>query len=126
MDGCAHVAQGSAVVPLLHFAKLVAVAALFTGTVGAVLPRDLADRRLFAYALAGPGFGLTWLCGFGLAAALEVTIATVWIVGAIVLSLFSLQVVLYAVGKEGRRSPTVAALAVGPLVACVALMVWRP
>ena len=43
---------------LLHFAKILAVAVLFAGTLGAFVARDLRDRRrLFAYALAGPGFG---------------------------------------------------------------------
>ena len=114
------------VILLLRFAKILAVAALFTGTVGALLASDLRDRRLFAYALAGPGFGAAWACGFGLAAAMEVSIASTWIIGAIALSLFSLQVVLYAVGKDGRRGPLVAALALAPLVATVALMVWKP
>ncbi len=114
------------VIPLLRLAKLLSVATLVAGTIGAVLARDLRDRRMFAYALAGPGFGLTWACGFGLAAAEEFSIASLWIVGAIVLSLFSLQVVLYAVGKDGRRTPLVAALALAPLVATVALMVYRP
>jgi hypothetical protein len=111
---------------LLRFAKVLAVATLFTGTAGALVARDLRDRRRFAYALAGPGFAATWACGFGLAAATEVSIASTWIVGAIVLSLFSLQAVLYAAGKEGRRTPLVAILALAPLVATVALMVWKP
>ena len=111
---------------LLRLLKVLSVATLFTGTVGAVFARDLADRRRFAYAVAGPGFGLTWACGFGLAAMMEITIASLWIVGAIVLSLFSLQVVLYAVGKEGRRTPVVAVLAIAPLVATAALMVFKP
>jgi hypothetical protein len=114
------------VLPLLRFAKVLAVAALFAGTIGAVLTRELRERRLFAYALAGPGFGVAWACGFGLAAAMEMPLLTTWVIGAMVLSLFSLQVVLYAVGKEGRRNPLVAALALMPLVATVALMVWKP
>jgi hypothetical protein len=111
---------------LLKFVKVLAVAALFAGTVGALLPRDLGDRRRAAYALAGPGFGVTWLCGFGLAAFEEVPILSGWILGAMALSLLSLQVVLYAVGKDGRRTPATALLAVLPLAATVALMVWRP
>ena len=42
------------------------------------------------------------------------------------LSLLSLQVVLYAVGKDGRRTVATAALALLALAATVALMVWRP
>jgi hypothetical protein len=111
---------------LLHFVKILAVAVLFAGTVGAVLARDLGDRRRFAYALAGPGFGATWARGFGLAAALEVSLLSTWVLGAMVLSFVSLQVVLFAVGKEGRRTTLVASLAIAPLVGAVALMVWKP
>ena len=111
---------------LLHFVNILAVAVLFAGTVGAFLARDLRDRQLFAYALAGPGFGATWACGFGLAVALEVPLLSAWILGAMVLSFFSLQVVLFAVGKEGRRTAVVASLAIAPLIGAVALMVWKP
>lgn len=111
---------------LLKFLKVLAVAALFSGTAGAFVARDLADRRRFAYWLAGPGFGVAWACGFGLAAYEEIWLLSAWILGTMALSLFSLQVVLYAVGKEGRRSAGAAALAILPLVGAVALMVWRP
>jgi hypothetical protein len=114
------------VILLLRFFKVLAVALLFAGTTGAVLARDLRDRRLCAYALAGPGFGAAWGCGFGLAAAMELPLLSTWVVGAMVLSFFSLQVVLFAVGKEGRRTPLVASLALAPLIATVALMVWKP
>jgi len=114
------------VLALLKFIKLLGVAALFSGTVGAFLPRDLGDRRRFAYALAGPGFGVTWACGFGLAAYEEIPILSGWLLGAMALSLLSLQVVLYGVGKDDRRSVASVALALLPLVATVALMVWRP
>jgi hypothetical protein len=114
------------VIPLLRLVKLLAVAALFTGTIGAAVARDPADRRIFAYAFAGPAFGVTWACGFGLAALEQLPIFSTWVLGAMALSVFSLQVVLYVAGKEGRRGPVVTALAVGPLVATVALMVYRP
>lgn len=116
----------AALILLLRFTKLLAVAVLFTGTVGAVLARDPRDRRFCAYALAGPGFGASWALGFGLAAAMELPLLSTWILGAMVLSFFSLQVVLFAVGKEGRRTPLVASLAIAPLVATVALMVCKP
>jgi hypothetical protein len=114
------------VILLLRFAKVLAVALLFAGTIGAVMPIDLQGRRKFAYAVAGPGFGLAWACGFGLAASMEQPLVSTWAIGGMVLSFFSLQVVLFSVGKEGRHGPVVAALALAPLVATVALMVWRP
>jgi len=115
-----------ALIPLLRVIKLLAVSALFAGTIGAFLPRDLRDRRVFAYALAGPGFGLAWATGFALGALEELPLVAVWTIGAMACSLFSLQVVLYAVGKEGRRTGVAAALAIVPLVATVVLMVYRP
>ena len=51
----------------LEIAKLLSVAALFSGTLGAFLPESLADRQRAAYWLAGPGFGATWIAGFVLA-----------------------------------------------------------
>lgn len=110
----------------LRFVKLLSVATLFAGTVGAFLPRDLEDRRRFAYGLAGPGFGLTWACGFGLASLESVPLLSTWVLGAVALSMLSLHFVLYAAGKDGRRTRLTAALAIAPLVATVALMVWRP
>jgi hypothetical protein len=112
-------------VPLLRFLKLLAVAGLFTGSVGAVVPRSLEDRQRFAYFIAGPSFGVAWLCGFGLAVQEEQPMLQTWILGSIALSFFSLQAVLFAVGKEGRRGVGTAIAILAPLVATVALMVWR-
>ncbi len=114
------------VYPLLRFLKVLSVAACFAGTIGTFLPRELRDRRVFAYAIAGPGFGAAWACGFGLAGVTSASLLQWWVLASIGLSLFSLQVVLFAVGKDGRRKPAVAALALAPLVVTVALMVWRP
>jgi hypothetical protein len=111
---------------LLRFLKLLAVAGVFVGSVGAVVPRDLEDRRRFAYAIAGPSYGLAWLCGFGLVAQEEQPFLQLWILGGLALSFFSLQAVLFAVGKAERRGPGVAVAILAPLVATVALMVWRP
>jgi hypothetical protein len=111
---------------LLRFLKVLSVAACFAGTIGAFLPRELRERRIFAYAIAGPGFGAAWACGFGLAGVTSASFLQWWVMASLALSLFSLQVVLFAVGKDGRRKRSVAALALAPLVATVALMVWRP
>ncbi len=110
----------------LHFVKVIAVALLFTGSIGAVLARDIDDRRRFAYAIAGPGFGLSWIVGFVLAGTVPFSLLSTWILGGLALSFFSLQVVLYAVGKEGRRTPLTATLILAPLVATAARMVFKP
>ena len=110
----------------LEIAKLLAVSLLFAGTAGAFLPEALADRQRAAYVLAGPGFGLTWVLGFVLAWARNVSTLSWWIVASIALSLVSVNVVLWATAKDGRRSGTAAVLAIVPLVLCVILMVLRP
>jgi hypothetical protein len=114
------------VIPLVRVLKLLSVATLFTGTVGAFVARDITDRQRFAYALAGPGFGLSWALGFALAGLEELPVLSTWVMSAMALSLLSLQVVLYAVGRDGRRTPLAAALAIAPLAATIALMVYRP
>ena len=48
-----------------------------------------------------------------------------WIGGSLFLSLVSLQAPLFAAGRE-RTSGAIVALALLPLVAVLALMVWRP
>ena len=42
------------------------------------------------------------------------------------LSLLSINAVLYTAGRPGRVSKTTTALAIFPLVACVVLMIYRP
>jgi hypothetical protein len=110
----------------LRFAKLLAVALLFSGTLGAFMPRAIEDRRRFAYVLAGPAFLATWASGFGLAYLLRTSLFEPWLLSAMALSFFSLQVVLFAVGREGRRGPVSVSLALVTLVASLALMVFRP
>lgn len=110
---------------LLKILKMLGVAALFAGSIGAVFPRALDDRRRFAYLIAGPGFGVTWLAGFGLAFMQGLSLVSWWVLAAIALSLFAIQVVLYSVGVEGRRNGLVAALILVPLAGCVAVMVFR-
>lgn len=110
----------------LTIAKLLAVVVFFSGTVGAFLPESLRDRQRAAYVLAGPGFGLSWLLGFVLVWARQVSALSIWVVGAMALSIFSINVVLFATAKDGRRNGTTASLAIAPLVLCVILMVLRP
>lgn len=111
---------------VLRFLKLVAVAALAAGTLGAFVPTSLEDRQRAAYAIAGPGFGATWILGFLMAWGSGVSLFAAWIAGSVVLSLISINVVLWSAGKEGRRSATAAALAIATLLASLALMVWKP
>ena len=110
----------------LRFFKLAAAMILCAGTIGAFLPRDLEDRRRAAYFVAGPGFGLSWALGLVLAWARGHSPLSPWILGALVLSLVSINVVLWSTGKDGRRSVGAAAVALTTLAATLALMVWQP
>jgi hypothetical protein len=111
---------------LARFTKALSVALLFAGSIGALLPREFTERRRFATWFAGPGFVGSWASGFLLAYVTSTSLFSIWILAAMALSLFSLQVVMYAVGKDGRRSLMTALLTLLPLVATLALMVWRP
>jgi hypothetical protein len=110
----------------LKFTKVIGVALLFSGSIGTVLSTSHADRRRFAYALAGPGFWITWLSGVFLLIATDGSPLTLWVIGSMILSIVSLNAVLYLVGKEGRRSGIASALVIVPLLCCVALMTFKP
>lgn len=110
----------------LKFVKLLAVTLYLSGSLGAVFSRDFEERQRFAYYLAGPGFGLTWLLGFVLAGVMAQSYFATWILGALALSFVSLQSLLYAVGKDGRRTVLSSLMILAPLVATVALMVFKP
>lgn len=115
-----------ALLPILRILKLLAVVLLATGTLGATLRLPLSTRRLFAYRLAGPGFGLTWFVGFVYAGVVETPLTSAFILGSMALSMFSLQVVLYLAGREERGSALTTALAIVPLILAIVLMVLRP
>ncbi len=111
---------------MLRFLKLVSVLALAAGTVGVFVPKALDDAARFAYVLAGPGFGATWVLGFVLAYGGDVSLLSTWILIAACCSLVSINVVLFAVGREGRRGTRTALLACGLLAMSLAMMVWKP
>ncbi len=115
-----------AVMLALRFLKLLAVAGLFAGTLGAFMPASLEDRQRAGYAVAGPAFGATWFLGLMTSFAGGVSLFAPWILASAALSMFSINVVLWSIGKEGRRSTGAAALALSTLAGCVALMVWKP
>ncbi|MEM9068704.1 MAG: hypothetical protein AAGE52_09365 [Myxococcota bacterium] len=112
----------------LRFAKLLGVFLLFCGAIAATVPLDmpLATRRRFALFGSGLGMLITWSLGFVLAGIAGHRLLATWIVGSLGLTLLSLQGVLYTVGREGRSGWKPFFVAVLPLVAAAALMVWRP
>ncbi|MGB0680074.1 MAG: hypothetical protein ACPGUV_10475, partial [Polyangiales bacterium] len=87
----------------LRFAKWVAVLLYVCGAVGTVLTPPLGLRRRFAYRLAGPGFVLTWLAGFLLLSARRYDPLSMWVWASLLLSLLSLQAVLFRAGRAERQ-----------------------
>lgn len=110
---------------VLRFLKLVGVLALAAGTLGAFVPTSLEDRQRFAYAVAGPAFGVTWTLGFVMAWGAGVSLLSSWILIAATASMISINVVLWAVGKDGRRGAKSAMLASTFLLVALASMVWK-
>lgn len=110
----------------LRFSKLLAVMLLVSGTVGAVAAESYVDRQRFAYRMAGPGFGLTWLLGFTLVGVRDLSLLSPWMLGSMALSLLSINGVLYIAGRPARRTWTAGMVTLVPLVLTLALMVWRP
>lgn len=110
----------------LRFVKLLAVLALAAGTAGAFVPRALEDRRRFAYLLAAPGLAVTWGAGLAMASGSGVSPIAPWIAGAAIASTVGINVVLWAVGREGRRSWAAGGISIASIVVAMALMVWKP
>lgn len=111
---------------VVRFVKLAAVLALASGTLGAFAPRALEDRRRAAYLLGVPGFVVTWMSGLAMALGSGVSPVAAWIAGAVIASTVAMNVVLWAVAREGRRSWLAGTLASAGLAVALALMVWKP
>jgi hypothetical protein len=114
------------VIVLLRFVKLLAVCALVSGTIGAYAPRALDDRKRAAYLLAAPGLAAAWGTGLAMALGTHLSPVAPWIAGAAIASTIAINVVLWSVAKDGRRSWLAASTSVAGLVIAVALMVFRP
>ncbi len=115
-----------AAISVLRLIKHLAAMALMAGVVGAFLPRALEDRQRAAYFVAGPAWGVAVAVGFLLTFARHVSLLSPWVLSSLVLAIVDIQFVLFAVGKEGRRTPLLATLAIGTLVVIVALMIYQP
>lgn len=110
----------------LRLLKILAAMGLAAGIVGAFLPASLEDRQRAAYFVAGPSWGMSMACGFILTWVRGISLLSGWVLASMVLSIFLINVVLFAVGVEGRRNKITSGLALGTLVAIVVLMVYQP
>ncbi len=111
----------------IRLLKLLAVAVYVTGALGVTIASEKKTQRRFAFALAGPGFGLTWLVGFFLIALRHERVMATWVMGSMAASLVTINVVIYlAAGSEDRRGALSIGLIAVTLLSTFALMVFRP
>lgn len=110
----------------LRLAKWVGLMTFSAGVAGAVLPSSWEDRQRAVYQLATPGFVLTWMAGYGLMRSTSVSMGSPWISGTLLLSLVTLQAIVWGVERPDRRRGVVAVVALGGLLGSTALMVARP
>ncbi len=106
--------------------KWVGVLLFAAGVLGGVMARDVEDRRRAVYAAATPGFIVAWVAGWNLLREAGVSMGSAWVSAGLVLSLVTLQAVVWGVERAGRPRVLVTAVALGSLLANVALMTARP
>ncbi len=111
---------------VLKLLKWIGVLAFTAGVAGAVLPHALADRRRAAHWLATPGIVLMWMGGYGLTREAGISMGSAWVAGAMLLSLVTLQAVVWGVERAERGRALVGGVAVITLLASLVLMVARP
>lgn len=111
---------------LVRLAKLLAAFAFVAGSVGAVVPGEIERRRVFAYRVAGPGFGLTWCFGILLMFLTGTSLFSTFVLAGFVLSFVTLHAVLYSVGREERRARWPLWTVVVSVGLTIAFMVFRP
>lgn len=109
----------------LRVLKFASTFAFVSGVVG-TLVTEAGSRGRFAYQIAGPGFGLTWVFGFLLAYFVRAPLYSTWILGALVLTMTSLQATLWLAGKPQRSATKAAPFLLLPLLGTLTLMILRP
>ena len=104
--------------------KLLAVAALAAGSLGAGFAAEQRDRLAAAFWVATPAFLVTWIAGFAMAKAGGHSLGAPWIALAMATSLMGFHHAILACRKSGRRAPF-AGLTAGWVTASIVAMVIR-
>lgn len=112
---------------LLLLAKFAGVLGYAGGLVAAFVASSPDERRRAVHGVASPALLLTWLAGYGASAQLGASLLEPWLAGSLVLSFASQLALVVGPGRTppraGRGAFAAAAL---PLVAVLALMIWKP
>ena len=108
---------------LLLLLKLGAVLAYAAGAGASLLSTSLEARKRAVHGVASPALVVIWICGYALSQLLGVSLSEPWLLGGMVLSVVSLLALVFSAQRGARPW---AAVAVGALLATLALMVLRP
>jgi hypothetical protein len=91
---------------ILRLAKFIGVIAFAMGIAIALAPGHERVRQRAAYALATPGFIVTWIAGYGMAKMYAISLGRPWITIAMVTSMLALHETIRDV-EPGRSRSTV-------------------
>jgi hypothetical protein len=107
---------------IVKFAGVIAYAA---GFAGCFLCDADPGRKRAVHTVASPALVLIWVSGYGACVQADIALTEIWILGSIVLSLFSLMALIHSASR-GTRGWRAISLAGAPLLAVIVLMVLRP
>lgn len=110
---------------LLLLAKFLGVTGYAGGLAASFLSSLPEERKRAAHRLASPALLLTWAAGYGLASQLGIRFTELWLLSALLLSLFSQLALVFAVTRQTRSLPALSAATL-PLLFVLGLMVYRP
>lgn len=110
----------------LRFLKLIGTMCFAAGVLSAMFPMAHPTRARLIYVLGGAGFLISWAAGFIYAPLIGYPLTQSWVLGSMVSSVFTLNVLLYLAGKAERYGVKPCVLATAGFLVTVALMVWRP
>jgi hypothetical protein len=110
---------------ILRLAKLIGVIAFAMGIAVAIAPGHERVRQRAAYALATPGFVITWIAGYGMAKMYAISLGRPWITIAMVASMLALHETIRDVEPGRTRSRARVTVILLALFAALAAMVIR-
>jgi hypothetical protein len=105
--------------------KFLSVMGFTGGTIAALLGADSTARKLAAHRVASPCLLATWLSGSALLLLKGIPLFELWVVGAVLLSLFANAMLTLSVA-QARRTRAAFLGSILPVAFIVVLMVVKP